>query len=588
MRRLISGLGHPLAVSGVLALPLIVALVSARSPTWFPTGDLAQAELHMRAVPAHMPLLGAAGRFGTIFDQGSHLGPAGAVALSIPYRLLGSSSWSVMGATVTLHVAALASSLVMAKRLAGVGAMWTLAVVCAVMIRSFGNDWFLEPWNPWLGVVVLMAACLAAWGVWTGDDSLLPVFVVAGSFCAQVHIAYAPVVLGIAVALCLRRALAGRRIARPRRRIVIGSAIAAVVMWLPPLIDQITREPGNLTVLWRHFQDPPDAPAGWQATLSTIVNEMNLFGSWSVGVNTQPSAPPDLLRWLGFIGLIALAAIGVVATRKREVPRSTAAWHVLAVVVAVSTLTVTRIYGPVYEYLVRWLSAVTVLVVTISLWSILHAATQARPRMRRLAAAAGCSVAAALLIASAVQPVRQPLARDSHTLAALAPAVVEASEPGTSYLMRFHDPVSLGALGIGLLLDMERHGRSVGADTWLDANVLPHRTMDESEADEIVWVVTGEPAIERASTLPGARVIASVDPRTDDEAVRSDQLRRSIESQLTDAGRADLAARLDEQYGVSQVIAEPGLSSALVADLEAYRALRLPTAIVLAPVGTSL
>lgn len=588
MRRAGFALGHPLAVSGVLAVPILVALVSAHSPTWYPTGDLAQAELHIRAVPMHMPLLGAAGRFGTIFDQGSHLGPAGAIALSVPYRLLGSSSWSVMGAVVALHLLALAASLVMMRRLAGVGAMWALAAVSAVMIRSFGTDWFLEPWNPWFGVVVLMATCIAAWGTWVGDDALLPVFVVAGSFCAQVHVAYAPVVAVIGLALVVRRAIARRRIAPPRRGIVVGSVLAGVLLWLPPVIDQITREPGNLTVLWRHLQDPPDAPAGWSATLSTLVNELNLFGSWSVGVNTDPSASPDPLRWIGFVGLVVLATAAIVAARRRRQPREIAAWYSLAIVVVASVLTVTRIYGPVYEYLVRWLSAVTVLVVATSIWSIGRSAAHERPDVRRVGAMAGSLAVVGVLVASAAARVDQPLARDSQTLSALAPAVVDASDPGTTYLMRFHDPVSLGALGIGLLLDMERHGRSIGADTWLDANVLPHRTMTEADADEIVWVVTGDAAIERAASLPGARVIASTDPRTEDEIVRSDQLRGSVESQLADAGRVDLVPRLDEQYGVSQVIAEPGLPSTLVDDLEAYRALRLPTAVILAPVGANL
>ena len=48
------------------AIPVLVALVALRHPHWFPAGDMAQAELHVRGFWNHPPLVGAAGRLGTL------------------------------------------------------------------------------------------------------------------------------------------------------------------------------------------------------------------------------------------------------------------------------------------------------------------------------------------------------------------------------------------------------------------------------------------------------------------------------------------------------------------------------------------
>lgn len=589
MTRLVTWGRRPWVLVAALAIPMIVAWAVTRSPQWFPSSDLAQAELHVRAVPRHMPLVGAAGRIGTIFEQGSHPGPAGALALSLPYRILGSNSSALMGATVVLHLVAIVTALLICRRVAGVRAMAILAALVALTVRSFGADWFLEPWNPWFGVFPFMVLLVAVWAVWLGDDAMLPIAAVAGSFCAQVHVSYVPIVAVLALALTGRLFLQRRRGDGPARRHVVWSLVISIVMWLPPIIDQMTRTPGNLTILWRHFTDPPDAPAGWRATLSAFVNEFNLLGSCSAGVNNDPSASPNLVHWSGFAGLLLLSTAAIRTARRRKDATSIAAWQVLGVVTVTSLITVTRIFGPVSEYLVRWISSLAVVTIAIALWTLLGRLPA--QRWTTLLVPIFGTAAVAALIASLFAPMPVPQRRDSLTLAALTPDTLDATTDDVSYLIRFHDPVALGGLGNGLLLEMERHGRHVGADAWLRANVLPHRVMSESEADAIVWVVTGDPSIADTSALPGARIIARTDPRSADDVARSDALRQDIEAALVDIGRADLVPRLDEQYGVSQVMVEldssPEASSELMADLEEYRDLRLPTAVIIVPVGTA-
>ncbi len=52
---------RPALLTILLSLPIVAAwLALARNP-WYPTGDMAQAELHVRGIWNHVPMVGAAG-----------------------------------------------------------------------------------------------------------------------------------------------------------------------------------------------------------------------------------------------------------------------------------------------------------------------------------------------------------------------------------------------------------------------------------------------------------------------------------------------------------------------------------------------
>src|SRR3954451_3467978 len=87
-----------IVVLAAIAVPLVVALVSVSRETWYPTRAMAQAELHVSGFFRHPPLVGAAGRIGTMFTpygQGSHPGPALWVALLPTYLRTGRSSLGI-------------------------------------------------------------------------------------------------------------------------------------------------------------------------------------------------------------------------------------------------------------------------------------------------------------------------------------------------------------------------------------------------------------------------------------------------------------------------------------------------------------
>jgi hypothetical protein len=263
---------------------------------------------------------------------------------------------------------------------------------------------------------------------------------------------------------------------------------------------------------------------------------------------------------------------------------------VLVIGLALSTLT--RIFGPIYDYIIRWMAVITAFTVVLCLWTLwtwwsrraTAADTGGSPHTIPVVLAAVAGLCLAIASVSALDA-EVPLPRDSQITAELARQTLDGIDPDTTYLIRFHDPVSLGAPGIGLLNELERQGVDAGVDTWLSANVQPHRTMTEEDADMLLLVVIGTPAIEEARQRAGAVELADValDPA---DAARSEELRAQVEDALSRIGREDLVPRLDEQYGVSQVEAEPGLPADVLDLVAQYRALRLPAAVIAVPIGS--
>lgn len=182
----------------VIGLPLVVAVIALHGTRWFPVLDLAMTEVRVRDVGgAHTPLIGLPGRIGTLAQQGSHPGPLSFYALAPAYRLFGSSSWALQAATAALNLVAVSVSLVLAHRRGGTRLLLAVAVVLAFLVRGYGVGTLTEPWNPYLPLLWWVVVLLAAWSVVCGDFVVLPVAVFAASFCAQTHLPYLGLSLGL-------------------------------------------------------------------------------------------------------------------------------------------------------------------------------------------------------------------------------------------------------------------------------------------------------------------------------------------------------------------------------------------------------
>ena len=600
-------------VASTLAVtPIIVAVVALLSgDAWFPAGDMAQAELHMRGFFSHPPLVGAAGRI--VSDaglQGSHPGPGLWVAMLPVYLLGGRSSHALLAAAASVHIV----SVILVVRLAMHRGGRLLAVLTALaallVIRASGPDFMIEPWNPWLAIlpfmifIFLVGEVVAPIGSARQKLWALIGAILVGSYCIQCHAGYAVLVVGalaVAVVVWIRdeyRSPNSPDVSahQPRVRVLRGlsfGVIALSVAWLPVVIDQFRRQPGNLTILWEHFVSPSEPAMGVAQAAKIIATQFNLFGLWLTG----PGADAPAEGWARYIGCFMLCALWVLATWKVKHAKQSAMlrWQFLmAGMVLIGAFSILRIFGPYYEYTVRWfwilsvLTAITSIFFLVRMYRVVEMLRSSQARLHTVLAGAGVVVVGLVMMSSlqTADRVKLPGKTESRILADLIPEVIPSLNRDDQYLLKIYDPYTLDATGFGSVLELERQGFDVGIEFFRSAAGLPHRVREESNVDTVLWVVVG-PAIKRADADPTLTKLGEANPRSESEEVVAQQLLIDVSAMLTTAGRDDLVAAL-EVPGASLIFAEPPLPDDIATVVRKFISLGQPVAMYSVAPGVSV
>src|SRR5947209_7063793 len=341
-RRRIGFDGRALTLAAALgaALPIVLSTARAFRDGWVPFGD--QAGIATRAYDvfsAHAPLVGQYSSSShvahhTTYSVGpllywllapaARLGPPGAIALT-------------MGA---VNVACVVATVALARRRGGVALMLATAFAVAVMCRSLIPETLHDPWNPSAAVVPFALLIFLCWSVACGEHRLLPVTVLTASYVAQCHLAY----LLPAVGMLLVAVVAARRFRRHWRWWVAALAVAAAC-WMPPIIDEISHHPGNITVVLR-AGTASQPTVGWTDGWHAVVRTFGVPPWWT----TVPTSPWDRLaevqRPAGTLAtasaiavLVGFAvALGIGLWRRRaDIASAAAIAAVLAASIAVAT-----------------------------------------------------------------------------------------------------------------------------------------------------------------------------------------------------------------------------------------------------------
>jgi hypothetical protein len=591
---------HPALLIGgllaILAVPLIVALGALHNPRWYPLLDLAQTELRVRDVGTrHSPLVGLAGRIQAYGQQGSHPGPISFWGLAVFYRLYGGSAFAMQAACVTLHLIAMGGILAVSHRRGGARLALAFAAVLAVLTHAYGAGTLTEAWNPYMPVLWWLLFLVAIWSVLLDDLAMLPVAVFAGSFCLQTHISYSGLVgavTGLTVAVVAVETWRRRRDdpARVRSAVRWGALAAGlgVVLWIPTIVDQIIHDPGNASMIVENFRNPSDDPIGMRAAGEMFGVHLNLWRLLAGESAITGSAIPALLL------LAVWAASAVVAWRLRH--RMLIRLHaLLAVVLVLGQISLSRVFGGVWYYLALWAWGITALMLVAIVWTAGAALAErgvGAQHVQRAALAGTAALAAVLVVFTAMFTVdatdaEVPAVSLSRQLSRLAPDTVAALESGEApgggsdgrYLVTWTDPVGIGATGFGLLLELEREGFDVGVPSFHATGAVPHRVLDPAEVTaEVHLAVGGNVAEWRAN--PAAVEVARAG-LSDAEQARYDDLKAEIVDTMNEQGVGDLAPRIDD--GMMAVAIDPRLSTELQGMMERLAAIGQPAAVFVAP-----
>ncbi|HKA85552.1 MAG TPA: hypothetical protein VKD21_16895 [Acidimicrobiales bacterium] len=595
-----------------LAVPFVVAAVTLRRPHWYPVLDLTMTELRLRDVGTrHTPLIGLPGRIGpSLMEQGSHPGPLSFYLLAPVYRVLGSSSWAMLAGAITLNVGALAASLAIAARRGGTRLVIAVAALLALLCLGYGLTALTQPWNPYLPLLWWVVFLLAVWSVVCGDVVMLPVAVAAGSLCAQTHVPYLGLAVGlgaVAVVAAVREWLRATPGSSERRRVTrwgMAAGAVGVLLWIPPLVDQAANDPGNLRALYNHLATPsgPDEPAGVGRGLELAVHHLDLVGLIgdvrADGTLLQASGDTDGSLVPGVALLVIWIAAALLA-RRLERPALVRLHLVVGASLVLGVASMSRILGKEWYYLMLWAWATTALLLLAVGWTALAALARfgARPAMpRRPHTAATAGLAGVLAVASVALTVEAvdaepPEPHLSSPLGAVLPGTIDALERGAGpatgrdgrYTVVFDDALYFGSQAYGLVGELERAGFDAGMPDVYHVPITDHRVIAPEDATALV-VLANADNLDRWRAVPEAVEVASVEP-TEAAQAEFDHLRDAVIDDLRAEGLDDLVTMVDSNLFAASI--DERVSDTAEDLMARMLELGQPTAVFIAPPGAS-
>ncbi|HEX4528716.1 MAG TPA: hypothetical protein VIA11_04815 [Acidimicrobiia bacterium] len=401
----------PAAVALAL-VPLVasaVALIARVGDDYLPSADQAWIELQVRDIGRRSVLLGPYSRFGWF-----HPGPILYYLLWLPYRITGSSSLSLCFAALTVNAAALVGIALVAKRRGGLPLVLLTLFLTGLLMSSLGAQFFRDVWNPSITILPFVLLVLLAWSISCGEAWALPVGAGVGTFLVQTHVSY-----GLTTVTVLAGGLVGAAITRWRRRgadehresirwwrrMSGVTVVVLAVLWLPVVIQQLTSDDGNLAALVRFFRDHGREHSYGDAW-HVLASQLSVWPDWLRGsiVRNIYSGALDLSGPTP-VAVAALLLIGAAVITWRRAKDGFRLDVLVGLAIIAGFVSLSRIVGEIFPYLVIWTWALGMLTWLAISWSVVrwwqtHPAPA--PWVGRVALGA---VAVALVVVSVVSTV---------------------------------------------------------------------------------------------------------------------------------------------------------------------------------------
>ena len=502
-------------LAGLAAVPGFVLLVRILHGDWLSSSDWAAIELRTRDVGTwHTPLVGPYSRYGW-----NHPGPLLFYVLAVPYRMLGSQGRGILVGALAINVAAIAcvgAVLWRRGRLAGL----TLGLVIVLLLaRALGAGFLVDPWNPYVIVLPLVALGCLAWAATNGDLWALPVAVGVGSLVVQSHVGVTLVAVTVvgfaAVILAVDACRSGFA---QLKAVALASLAVAFVCWLPPVIQQLEPGPGNIGELTNFFLRTPSTMTGWSTGARIVLQQLSIPAPWFTGherVNAFGGGVQP--QWHIPVALILLIGAGMVAIRRRDREALTLDALALAVVLA-AVFSAAHIVDAPYTYIVRWMWAVGAIVWLAIAWTVWRAVPVGvrRPIAASRLPTVLIGVLAAWLAVTAIHA-DFPVQGDEASLVRIAPAVKRTLRalPGPVLLEAPPDFVS-GLTAEGILLIAIHAGVNARLPEQ-STNAVGSTHTSSGGSTRSTVVVAVDDAIDFYRNNPDFRSLARYDPLSTDD-----------------------------------------------------------------------
>lgn len=334
-----------------VAAPFAGALVDLlfNRPSLFPMGDAALLELGVREAAAGDQLLGPYSRFGWF-----HPGPAYFYALVPAWGATGGETWGLYAGAAVINGASALCIVALAHRYGGSLLALTAGVLVLLHVASLEPFDHLDIWNPRIILLPLLVLCVLAASAPRSAPATVGVLAL-GSGLVQTHIGMAPVVAAL-TALALAPRLGRPRRWPPRPQTggrVLAAFLVIVVIWAPPLIQELGSDPGNLSAIRDFVTATGPGPTAGEAVEAVGV-ELSRFPLGPLGGG--PAA------WFVLAGYLVLAAAIAVLARRRGNRLAQDLGLVGLVGILAAVVATANVTGTLETYLVLWVSALPVVV----------------------------------------------------------------------------------------------------------------------------------------------------------------------------------------------------------------------------------
>lgn len=514
------------AAIGLALVPFVasaIALVVRVGGDYHPSADQALIELQIRDIGHHPVLLGPYSRFGWF-----HPGPILYYLLWLPYRLTGSSSLSLCFAALVVNAATVAAIALVARRRGGLPLVLLTLFLVGLLTSSLGAQFFRDVWNPSITVLPFVLLVLLVWSMSCGEAWALPMTAGVGTFLVQTHVSYGFVTAATIAAGVIGAAITGWRrrddAHHPDRvrswlRMAAVTGLVLAVLWLPVVLQQITREPGNLGEVLRFFRDH-GREHSYADAWHVLASQLSIWPDWLRGsvVRNIYSGAVDLSGGTPLaIGAVALVAAAVATWRRaKDAFRLDV---IVGIAVVAGFVSVTRIVGEIFPYLIVWTWALGMLAWLAIGWSGVRCwqerASRDEARDHTVARVALGLMVAGLLVVTASNTVDAARAGNLDATGSgwvdRLTRKVRAELPSGDGVVEIRALGGAGSLwvGAGIADELEHHGIATRVAPDLAFAYGPDRVVGHEHVSLVVLPVE-DPDLAAARKLPGFEDVGRV------------------------------------------------------------------------------
>ncbi len=555
-----------------MLLPMLAAVIVDAAGGYTPLGDEALIDLHVRDLLAlHLPLVGPYSRYGW-----NHPGPALYFALAPFSAVTGGAPWATMAGGAILQGIAVVLLARLAWRRGGLALLLAASAALALAYSTKPTAVLLEPWSPYVLYPFFLLFALEVWAAVTGAPGQIVAATVVGSFLVQTHVGYAPFVVAGALFFAGLVAVDKWRGTLPDvrwTRVFAWTGVAAAVMWVLPLFEEVEHYPGNLSRIFDYFVGGKGAGIGITRAAGALAGDYRLPFTWIVPEHRTLDIVPEVsTAWL--LVPLALLVLGAVATRRSRVAGDGRLVGLAALLAAAGLVAFSGVVPPVWAYLVMWRVPLAAFVVLASMWAIARwAGVGRRPRASRATAIAlaavivWCSVGLALRVAQHGRPV---VAWDESP-----PALAEQIARGTPHrgaVLVTQIGGFLTGVDKGLVIALDRLGVDARPDARISSAEVANGATTPAHVPS-VWYLLMQPWVVGAYTSrPGAQLLARVTPLSPAREAEISRLQDWLVSALVRRNHPELTGFADDTRVAKLKSRVPGLDQRKLRRLAALNA----------------